>query len=91
MNLVGFHEAGKTSLAKRLMGKHFDVNVKSTEGVSMHYIKSNFQRSSAVTEEWNESEQDASELNKLFVDEMRKHLPTSFDTEQHSSNKRKSI
>ena len=29
MNLVGFHEAGKTSLAKRLMGKNFDANVKS--------------------------------------------------------------
>ena len=85
LNLVGFHEAGKTSLAKRLMGKDFDANVKSTEGVSVHYIKSNFNKSSADGEDWNESKQNTNELNKLFVDEMRKYLPSSSDTEQHSS------
>ena len=83
MNLVGFHEAGKTSLAKRLMGKDFDANVKSTEGVSIHHIKSNFNKSSTVGEDWNESEQDASELNKLFIDAMRKYLPRASETEQH--------
>ena len=83
MNLVGFHEAGKTSLAERLMGKEFNANVKSTEGVSIHYIKSNFNKSSAVCEDWKESEQDASELNKLFIDEMKKYLPRSSETEQH--------
>ena len=44
MNLVGFHEAGKTSLAKRLMGKDFDADVESTEGIALHYITSTFQR-----------------------------------------------
>ena len=30
LNLIGFHEAGKTSLAKRLLGDHFDINEEST-------------------------------------------------------------
>ena len=86
MNLVGFHEAGKTSLSKRLMGKDFDANVKSTEGVSIHYIRSTFNET-----DWKETEQDANELNNLVVDQMRKHLNKSSSTEKETEESPRDI
>ena len=41
MALAGYHGAGKTSVATRLMGKKLDVEKsQSTEGIAMHRIKS---------------------------------------------------
>ena len=56
MNLVGFHEAGKTSLAKRLLGDKFDINEESTEGIALHYIESNFNKDTERGEDWMKSE-----------------------------------
>ena len=65
MNLVGFHEAGKTSLAKRLMGNDFDADVKSTEGIALHYIK-------LTEEQWNEADIRADDRNKEVIEEIKK-------------------
>ena len=66
MNLVGHREAGKTSLATRMMGKEFKEDVKSTEGVSMHLIKSTVKPNLIEGSMWNETTQDSSDLLKHF-------------------------
>ena len=81
MNLVGFHEAGKTSLAKRLMGKDFDANVKSTDGIALHYIKSTFQRNKLTGKRWNEADLRADDLNQEVIEKM-KQLEDAYDTNE---------
>ena len=66
VNLVGHREAGKTSLATRMMGKEFKQDVKSTEGVSMHLIKSTVKPNLIEGSMWNETTQDSSDLLKHF-------------------------
>ena len=86
MNLVGFHEAGKTSLAKRLMGKDFDANVKSTDGISLHYIKSTFQRNNLTGKQWNEADIRADELNKEVIEKM-KQLGDTSEVQESNENR----
>ena len=64
MNLVGFHEAGKTSLAKRLLGDEFDIKVESTEGIALHYIESKFNRDTERGESWVKSELTADKVHE---------------------------
>ena len=68
MNLIGFHEAGKTSLAKRLMGKDFDANEASTEGISLHCIKSTFD----IQTHWKEKDITANDLDEEFIEQMKR-------------------
>ena len=66
MNFVGHREAGKTSLATRLMGKEFEENIQSTEGVAIHHIKSTINKSDLKGAEWKEDRLDPDELFKDF-------------------------
>ena len=66
MNLIRHREAGKTSLATRMMGKEFREDVQSTEGVSMHLIKATVKSNLLQGSMWNETSQDTSELLKKF-------------------------
>ena len=66
MNLVGHREAGKTSLATRLMGKKFEEGVQSTEGVAIHHIKSTINKFDLKGSEWKEDRLDQDELFKNF-------------------------
>ena len=68
MNLVGFHEAGKTSLARRLMGQDFDPSGKSTEGIVLHYIKSAFNKMDKTGGRWTRTTDDQ---NKVFLEETK--------------------
>ena len=90
MNLVGFHEAGKTSLAKRLMGKDFDANVKSTEGVALHYVTSAFVRNKLTGKQWNEADIKADELNKEVIEQM-KHLGDAPAEQKSNDHEEKSM
>ena len=54
LNLVGHPEAGKTSLATRLMGKQFKEDVQSTEGIAIHHIKSYLERNMLESTNWEE-------------------------------------
>ena len=74
MNLVGFHEAGKTSLAKCLMGKDFDKEVKSTEGIALHYITSTFRRKKLAGKHWTETEIKVDDLNKEVILNMKQFV-----------------
>ena len=71
MNLVGFHEAGKTSLAKRLMRKDFDAGEKSTEGIALHYIQSKFNRAKLVGKHWREANITTNDLYEEFIEEIK--------------------
>ena len=71
MNLVGFHEAGKTSLAKRLMGKDFDANVKSTEGIALHCIKSTFDKEKLMGDHWKEREITTDDLDAELIEQIK--------------------
>ena len=66
MNLVGYSGGGKSSLANRLMGDEFSQDIKSTEGVAIHRLKSFFNRQEDVSSNWQETRRDAEELFKLF-------------------------
>ena len=79
MNLVGHREAGKTSLATRLMGQEFKEDVQSTEGVSMHLIKTTVDKNLMRGSVWNETTESTSDLLKLFahaVLERAKQIPS---------------
>ena len=64
LNLVGFHEAGKTSLAKRLLGEEFDPGEESTEGIALHYIKSTFNKDTQRGASWNKVDISAYDLHR---------------------------
>ena len=66
MNLVGHRDGGKTSLANRLMEKEFKQDVQSTEGVSMHLIKTTVKPNLLHGSMWNETSQDPYDLQKQF-------------------------
>ena len=87
MNLVGFHEGGKTSLAKRLMGKDFDSEVKSTDGIALHYITSTFKRNKLLGTHWNEIEITADDLDKEVIEKMKQFSETMPITEKNPRSK----
>ena len=60
LNLVGHRGAGKTSLATRLMGKEFNADVQSTEGISIHFVQSRFKKNEQKMEKWDETSLDYS-------------------------------
>ena len=91
MNLVGFHEVGKTSLAKRLMGKNFDDKEKSTEGIAIHHITSTFNKRTSSGGSWEETDHNANELNKSVVDEMRRHWEKKLSREQYLTDQKDGI
>ena len=66
MNFVGHREAGKTSLATRLMGKEFEEDAQSTEGVAIHHIKSTINKFDLKGTEWKKERLDPDELFKDF-------------------------
>ena len=66
MNFVGHREAGKTSLATRLMGKEFQEDTQSTEGVAIHHIKSTISKSDLQGSAWEKKSLDPDELFKDF-------------------------
>ena len=80
MNLVGFHEAGKTSLAKRLLGDEFDMKEESTEGIALHYIESKFNKDTERGESWVKSELTADKVHEpvkaKIASELDKSEPT---------------
>ena len=66
MNLVGHREAGKTSLAIRLMGQEFSEDIDNTEGVAIHHIESNFNKTEVKGSTWNETKVNIIQLLKDF-------------------------
>ena len=71
MNLQGFHEAGKTSFSKRLMGKKFDATVKSTDGIALHYVKSTFNKDELIGKHWKEANITANDLDEEFIEQIK--------------------
>ena len=69
MILAGYSEAGKTSLANRLLGKEFNGDEeKSTEGIALHRIESTFnnkvkQKKGGM---WTEKPINTSDLRSIF-------------------------
>ena len=74
LNLVGFHEAGKTSLAKRLLGEDFDPGEESTEGIALHYIKSTFNEDTQRVRIWNKTDISADDLHRDVMKNVASHL-----------------
>ena len=63
MTLAGYHGAGKTSAATRLMGERLDVEKsQSTEGIAMHKVKSKLKGG-----EWEKTKSSTTELWKDFT------------------------
>ena len=80
MNFVGFHEAGKTSLAKRLLGDKFDIKEESTEGIALHYIESNFNKDTERGESWVKSELTADKIHEPVKAKIASELENSKPT-----------
>ena len=66
VNLVGHREAGKTSLANRLLGNEFREDVQSTENISVHFVKSKFKKNEMYSENWIEKTLDKSNFLEDF-------------------------
>ena len=63
MTLAGYHGAGKTSVATRLMGEKLDVDKsQSTEGIAMHKV-----RSISKGDEWEKTKLRTTDLWKDFT------------------------
>ena len=77
MNLVGFHEAGKTSLARRLLGDKFDINEESTEGITLHYIESKFNKDTEKGESWIKSEITSDKMHRQVKEKTASELEKS--------------
>ena len=78
LNLVGFHEAGKTSVARSLLEKPFMENVGSTDGIQTELIHKTYQAESEALGQWREVTLDTEEIVKDFnemVVKTRKNLP----------------
>ena len=73
VNIMGHSRAGKTSLLRRLLGQPFEENIRSTEGIAIHVIKSEFYMKGKKTKRWSE---------KLSVlDEIRKDIYRNIQTQ----------
>ena len=70
MILAGYSEAGKTSLAKRLLGNEFNDNEKRTEGIALHHIESTFNNNEKQKKggRWVRKNINTSHLNSIFSD-----------------------
>ena len=86
LNLVGYWGAGKTSLAKRLMGKNFKENVCSTEGVSVHRIESTFNMMDQNCDQWDEKTLDLISLLKDFRRGVLSLIPETSDIPDFQEN-----
>ena len=63
MTLAGYHGAGKTSVATRLMGDRLDIEKsQSTEGIAMHKIKSKLKEG-----KWEKTKSSTTDLWKDFT------------------------
>ena len=65
MNFVGYSFGGKSSLANRLTGDEFSQDIKSTEGVAIHRLKSFLKLQEDVSSNWQETSRDAEGLFKF--------------------------
>ena len=90
MNLVGFHEAGKTSLAKRLLGEEFDPREESTEGIALYYIESTFNKDTHRVSSWNKADITADDLHKEVMKQMVSHLEAADPEDTDKDTYRKS-
>ena len=73
LNLIGFHEAGKTSLAKRLMGKAFEP-VESTEGIALHDVTFPLHDTIQKGRKWEETTITPELLDKITAEKVQTYL-----------------
>ena len=66
--MIGHSRAGKTSFIDRLLGKEFQEQNKSTEGIHTHFIISFFNNNDLGSQTWTERKFEASILEKDFHD-----------------------
>ena len=64
--VIGHSEAGKTSFIDRLLGKEFQEQRESTEGIHTHFVKSSFNKKNLISHLWEETKFEASVLEKDF-------------------------
>ena len=64
--LIGHSEAGKTTFIDRLLGKEFQEQRKSTEGIHTHFITSFFNKNNLRSRAWTQRLLEASILEKDF-------------------------
>ena len=74
LNIIGHSRAGKTSLLRRLLGQPFKEDVRSTEGITIHTIKSDFYMDGKKTRKWNEMKSISDEIMKEFYFSMEKQI-----------------
>ena len=63
---MGHSEAGKTSFIDRLLGKEFQPQRESTEGIQTHFVESFFSKKDVVSNMWTETIFGAGKLEKDF-------------------------
>ena len=66
--MIGHSEAGKTSFIERLLGKEFQEQRQSTEGIHTRFITSFFNKKDFGSKVWTEEVFEASTLEKDFYD-----------------------
>ena len=64
--VMGHSEAGKTSFIDRLLGKEFQPQRESTEGIQTHFVESFFSKKDVVSNMWTETIFEAGKLEKDF-------------------------
>ena len=64
--VIGHSEAGKTSFIDRLLGKGFQEQRQSTEGIHTHFITSSFNKNDLDSKKWTEISFESSILEKDF-------------------------
>ena len=64
--MIGHSEAGKTSFVDRLLGKEFQIQRESTEGIYTHFAESSFNKRDLVSNTWTKAIFEASVLEKDF-------------------------
>ena len=79
LNIIGYSRAGKTSLLRRLLGQPFKDDDKSTEGISIQVIQSNFYSEGKKTKKW--SEITAKGIGKEFYNLVALKIQKLKDTE----------
>ena len=70
MDIIGHTDVGKTSLSRRLLGQPFLQQTESTEGISTHHVKSQFNKFNLTTEDWMETHRGQSDVLTQFLDEV---------------------
>ena len=74
--LAGYSEAGKTSLAHRLLGEKFNGDEQRTEGIALHRIESTFNRKKEQTKggKWGKKDLNIVDLLSEFNYEVKKRI-----------------